>query len=449
MHGMIARMTATAAGLSPVYPLGTRVNELGRLELGGCDAVELVGQFGSPLYVVAEDDLRSRAQAFAGAVAARHRDSEVVFASKAFPCTAVYRVLGEEGLGCDVASGGELYLALRAGVEPGRIYLHGNAKSDAELAQAVEAGVGYVVLDSFDDLERLERIVGDSLGGRAGRSQKVLLRVTPGVAGATHHAISTGQADSKFGFTLDAVAEARSRLGGGSRLELMGLHCHIGSQLLELDPFVEAIEAISALGRFPVYNLGGGLGAAYSAAQSPPTAEEYIEAVVDAAHRRLGREIRLVLEPGRALVANSTVTLYTVQTVKRNVSTWVAVDGGMSDNLRPMLYGATYEAVVADRPLAPGTERCHLAGKHCESGDVIVRDVVLADPAPGDVVATPVTGAYGYALANNYNSVPRPPVVFCRQGVARVVVRRETYEDLTARDVLDDPAPGGGPTRAA
>jgi diaminopimelate decarboxylase len=431
---MIALMTATAAGLSPVFPRGTRVNERGRLEIAGCDAVELVAEFGSPVYVVAEDDLRSRAKTFVRALADRHGDSEVVFASKAFPCTAVYRALAEEGLGCDVASGGELYLALRAEIAPERIYLHGNAKSEAELWEAVTARVGYIVLDSFDDLERLERCVSRSHGGG---SQKVLLRVTPDVAGATHHAISTGQADSKFGFTIEEAAAAASRLSSGSRLDLVGLHCHIGSQLLELDPFVAAIEAIAGLGRFQVYNLGGGLGAAYGAAASPPAVERYLDAVVDAAHRWLGEEIRLVLEPGRALVANSTVTLYTVQTVKRNVSTWVAVDGGMSDNLRPMLYGAVYEAVVADRPLAPATERCHLAGKHCESGDVIVKNVLLADPVAGDVIATPATGAYGYALANNYNSVPRAPVVFCREGDARLVVRRETYEDLVARDVVD------------
>ena len=426
---MIALMTATAAGLSPIFPQGTRVNERGRLEIGGCDALDLVAEFGSPLYVVAEDDLRSRAQRFVGALRARHSDSEVVFASKAFPCTAVYRTLAEEGLGCDVASGGELYLALRAGVQPERIYLHGNAKSEAELRQALDARVGFIVLDSFDDLERLERCVG------VAGPQRVLLRVTPDVTGATHHAISTGQADSKFGFSFDEAADAASRLQRDSALELAGLHCHIGSQLLELEPFVAAIEAIAGLGQFRVYNLGGGLGAAYSVAASPPGVEAYIEAVVEAAHRCLGDEVRLVLEPGRALVANSTVTLYTVQTVKRNVSTWVAVDGGMSDNLRPMLYGAVYEAVLADRPLARGGERCHLAGKHCESGDVIAKDVTLSDPAPGDVVATPVTGAYGYALANNYNSVPRPPVVFCRGGAARLVVRRETYEDLVARDV--------------
>jgi diaminopimelate decarboxylase len=423
-------MTATASELLRVFPAGTRVNERGRLELGGCDAVELVAQFGSPAYVVAEDDLRARARAFVDAVASRHADYDVLFASKAFPCTAVYRALAEEGLACDVASGGELYLALKAGCDPARVYLHGNAKSEEELREAVDAGVGHIVLDSLDDLERLARVAA-----MLGRRQEVLLRVTPGVAGETHHAISTGQADSKFGFSIDQAREAIDRLSGDTQLKLVGLHCHIGSQLFELEPFRAAVEAISALGDFPVYNVGGGLGVAYTAAQDPPRVTEYVEAVVDAAHRLLGADKRLLFEPGRALVANSTVTLYTVQTVKRNVSTWVAVDGGMSDNLRPMLYGAPYEAIVADRPLAPRTERCNLTGKHCESGDVLVSDVALADPVPGDVIATPVTGAYGYALANNYNSVPRPPVIFCREGTARVVVRRETYDDLAARDL--------------
>jgi diaminopimelate decarboxylase len=420
-------MTATTSGVSHVYPAGTRVNARGRLEIAGCDAVELVEEFGSPVYVVAEDDLRARARAFIAAVAARHRDYDVLFASKAFPCTAVYRVLAEEGLSCDVASGGELFLALRAGVDPGRIYLHGNAKSQDELRQALEAGVGHIVLDSFDDLDRLERL--------ASAPQDVLLRITPGVAGETHHAISTGQVDSKFGFGLDEAPTAIAQLTAGPHLRLVGLHFHIGSQLLALEPFALAIESISRLGDFPVYNIGGGLGVAYTAAQRPPSIEDYVSTVVEAAHRWLGEDKRLLFEPGRALVANSAVTLYTTQTVKRNLSTWVAVDGGMSDNLRPMLYGARYEALVADRALEPGTERCNLVGKHCESGDVIVRDVMLSEPKPGDVIASPVTGAYGYALANNYNSVPRPAVVFCRRGTARLVVRRETYDDLSRRDV--------------
>jgi diaminopimelate decarboxylase len=423
-------VTVAAPPSSHVYPLGTRVNERGRLEIGGCDTVELAREFGTPAYVVAEDDLRDRARAFLEALATRHSDYDVLFASKAFPCTAVYRVLAEEGLACDVASGGELALALRAGFDPSRIYLHGNAKSAEEVRQALDAGVGHVVLDSFDEIERLTGIAE----GRGAR-QEVLIRVTPGIAGETHHAISTGQEDSKFGFSVGEAREAIAHLGGVPELELVGLHFHIGSQLFELEPFRQAVRTIASLGEFPVYNLGGGLGVAYTASQSPPAIGEYVSAMVDVVHELLGADKRLLLEPGRALVANSTVTLYTVQTVKRNVSTWVAVDGGMSDNLRPMLYGAVYEAIIADRVLATPTERCQVAGKHCESGDVIVRDALLPDPAPGDVLATPATGAYGYSLANNYNGVPRPPVVFCREGEARLVVRRESYEDLAARDV--------------
>jgi diaminopimelate decarboxylase len=365
-------------------------------------------------------------------VAARHEDFDVLFASKAFPCTAVYRALAAEGLACDVASGGELALALAAGFDPRRTYMHGNAKSTAELRDALRAGVGHVVVDSFDELERLAAIAAE-----LGREQEVLIRVTPDVAGDTHAKVSTGQADSKFGFSIAAAPEAIERARGHRGVRLVGLHFHIGSQLFELEPFRAAVRAIAALGNFDVYNLGGGLAAPYTHDQHPPSAEEYVAVIVDALHEEIpdGKAKRLLLEPGRALVANSTVTLYTVQTVKRNVSTWVAVDGGMSDNLRPMLYDSRYEAVLADRPFAGGGELCQLAGKHCESGDVIVRDVALADPAPGDVVVTPATGAYGYSLANNYNGVPRPPVVFCSGGRARLVVRRETYADLMSRDV--------------
>jgi diaminopimelate decarboxylase len=416
--------------LSHVYPLGSRINDRGHLEVGGCDAVELAREFGTPAFVVAEDDLRARARAYVRGLAERNPDSDVLFASKAFPCTAVYRVLAEEGLACDVASGGELALALRGGFDPARIYLHGNAKSVAELEFAIDAGVGHIVLDSLHDIERLEQVAA-----MRAATQEVLIRITPDVSGDTHAAISTGQADSKFGFGLKDAPAAIDRIADSPHLRLVGLHCHIGSQLLDLEPFVRAIAALATLGDFDVYNLGGGLGAAYVETQEPPSIADYITTLTNAAAAVLGTGKRLLIEPGRSLVANSTVTLYTVQTVKRNVSTWVAVDGGMSDNLRPMLYGSRYEAAIASRMLAADGEICHLAGKHCESGDVIVRDVALADPAPGDVIVTPATGGYGYAMANNYNGVPRPPVIFCRDGDARVVVRRETYEDLMGRDV--------------
>ena len=428
-------MPVTHSQLSQAFPIASRLDEDGRLQLGGCDAVALAREFGTPAYIVVEDDLRARAQTFVEAFKARTKDFDVLFASKAFPCTAVCRVLAQEGIACDVASGGELALALRGGFDPARIHMHGNAKSVDELRFARDAGVGHIVIDNADEIQRLEAVVGD------GHPQPVLLRVTPDVSGDTHAAISTGQADSKFGFSMIDAPGAIARVQGSDELQLVGLHVHIGSQILELEPFERAIEAIAPLGDFPVYNLGGGLGVAYTAELKAPRISDYVAAKVDTAARVLGPGKRILDEPGRALVANSTVTLYTVQSVKHNVSTWVAVDGGMSDNLRPMLYGAVYEAQIADRFPRSGTggggTPSKLTGKHGESGDVIVRDVELADPRVGDVVVTPATGAYGHALANNYNGVPRPPVIFVSHGDARVVVRRETYDDLGARDVDD------------
>jgi diaminopimelate decarboxylase len=426
---------ATETSLSNVFPLGSRLNERGRLEVGGCDTVELARELGTPAYVVAEDDLRARARAFIQAGAeAGHVDFHVVFASKAFPCTAVLALFADEGLWCDVASGGELHLALNAGYAAERIVMHGNAKSEVELSTALEARVGLIVVDNFDELDRLERLTAE--GAQRGEAQPVLIRVTPDVRGETHEKISTGQADSKFGFAMDDARAAIERIDGIDGLALAGLHAHIGSQLLELEPFRREVAELAKLGDFPVWDLGGGLGVAYTESQpSPPTIEEYVGTLVRGA-REHGMDTpskRLLIEPGRALTASAGVTLYTVESVKQNVSRWVAVDGGMSDNLRPMLYGAPYEAHVVDR--FGGSTSCVLAGKHCESGDVIVRDARLDDPRPGDVIVTPATGAYGFAMASNYNGVPRPPVVFCKDGDARIVVRRESFEDLTARDV--------------
>jgi diaminopimelate decarboxylase len=419
---------ATAQSLSHVWPLGTTLNASGHIQVGGCDLVELAREVGTPAYIVAEDDLRARARTFREAFAAQAPGVHLSFATKAFPCAAVLRVLAEEGVGADVASGGELHIALRAGVDPGQITLHGNAKSERELAEALDAGVGLIVIDNADELTRLERLAG------TGGTQAVMIRVAPGVRGDTHDHISTGQADTKFGFSLADAPAAMERIRASRHLHLRGVHLHIGSQLLELDPFRDAIAAAATLGPMEAINVGGGLGVAYTADEHPPSPEEYAAAKVGAIREHLGTEVAILDEPGRALVAGAGVTIYGVQSVKRNVSTWVAVDGGMSDNLRPMLYGARYEAELADRP--GGTTRCHVTGKHCESSDVIVRDAVLDDPRVGDIVVTPVTGAYCYAMSNQYNAVTRPPVVFVRDGEARIVVRRETYDDLLSRDVL-------------
>jgi len=406
--------------LSQVYPADARINEAGRLEVGGCDLVEVAKEFGTPAYVYAENDLRAKAREFTDAFARRTDHFEIVYASKAFPCTAVYRLFADEGLSCDVASGGELHLALRGGFNPQKLYLHGNNKTEAELRYAVEQGVGTIVADSFDELERLQRIAPDG--------QRVMLRVTPGIKPSTHSYIQTGQVDSKFGFALEEVPRALDSLG---KLELCGLHAHIGSQIFELEAFEKLAEVLSGLGEWPKLNLGGGLGIAYTHADRPPTVDDFAEALL----RNAPHGVTVLCEPGRALVGNAGVTIYTVGTVKDipGVRTYVAVDGGMSDNLRPMLYGARYEADIAER--LGGERVCTVAGMHCESGDILVRDTTLDDPRPGDVLVIPATGAYGHSMANNYNAIPRPPVIFCADGNAREVVRRETYDDLTLRDV--------------
>jgi len=415
---------------SHVWPLGTTFDEDDVLQLGGCDARELAREFGTPAYIVVEDDLRTRARAFLDAFARHADDHEVHFASKSFPCTAVLRVMAEEGLACDVASGGELALALRAGFDPARVHLHGNAKSEQELRDAVAAGIGDIVIDNLDEFEKLERVI------EPGSRQRVLLRIAPGVSPDTHPKISTGGPNTKFGFSIRDAWAAIERAEASDRFALDGLHMHIGSQIFDLEPFRAALEAMAQLGEFRTWNLGGGLGVAYTHEQKAPSIEDYVRTKVELVEEVIGPGRRIADEPGRALVAHSTVTLYTVQSIKRNVATWVGVDGGMSDNLRPMLYGARYEAHVVGKP--GGGTVCHLTGKHCESGDVLVHDADLNDPRPGDVIATPVTGAYGYAMSNNYNGVPRPPVVFVKDGDARVVVRRETYDDLFGRDVDPD-----------
>jgi diaminopimelate decarboxylase len=408
---------------SPVFPGGSRLNERGRIEIGGCDVVELASEFGTPAYVYSEDDLRARARETVAAFAERTASFEVLYASKAFSCTAAYRLFAAEGLSCDVASGGELHMALRAGFDPERIYMHGNNKTEAELTQALESEIGHLIVDSLDEIDRLERLA-------AGRRQRVLLRVTPGIRPDTHEKIATGQEDSKFGIPLASLPLAVERCEAAG-LEVRGLHAHIGSQVFDLKVYAELADVLVAAGDYPEINMGGGFAVAYTRDQGAPPPSAYAEAMLE----RLPEGIRLLCEPGRSLVANPGVSLYTVGTVKEipGVRRYVAVDGGMADNIRPMLYGATYEAEIADR--VGDSTPCRLVGMHCESGDILIEEARLEDPRVGDIVVVPATGAYSHSMASNYNAVPRPPVVFCRDGDARVVVRRETHEDLTARDV--------------
>jgi diaminopimelate decarboxylase len=426
---------ATTA-LSQAYPLGTTINERGHLEVGGCDVVDLAERHGTPAYVYAEDDIRARARAYVEAFSARTDDFEVIYGSKALPITAVYAVMAEEGLSVDVASGGELFLALKGGVPPERIFMHGNNKSADELRLAFDAGIGYLVLDSFAEIELAEQLL-------TGRPQPALIRVTPGIMPSTHSYIQTGQLDSKFGFGLEdgLAAEAVRRVRDSAQLELVGLHAHIGSQIFELEPYAKTIQLLADFVEASEFecrllNVGGGLGIAYTSEDEPASIEDYADVKVRGVRRTFDPVPRILVEPGRSLVGNAGLTVYRIGTIKAipGVRTYVSVDGGMSDNLRPMLYGARYEAAIADRPDAPATQLSTVAGKHCESGDILIRDVALPDPRPGDLLVTPATGAYGYAMASNYNGVPRPPVIFCKDGRERVVVRRETYEDLAARD---------------
>ena len=408
-----------------LFPAGTSLNEKKELLIGGCSTSELAATFGTPALIIDEAALRNRARRYHDGLRSRWPNSEVIWASKSLPLTSVFRIIGEEGLGVDVAGGGELVMALAAGVNPAKIVMHGNAKTDDEIQMAVNAGVGTIVIDNFHDIDRLEKIVKGE--------QAVLVRIIPGVMPDTHAANATGQDDSKFGLSITDAKVAIERLQASKKLRLDGLHLHLGSQIMSKAPFIESIKAIASLGEFSVYDLGGGLGVRYTYTDKPPTVEEYLDALIDTARRYLPATAKILIEPGRSMVADAAVTLYRVVTIKRSVRTFVAIDGGMADNLEVSLYGQRFEATVANR--VGGGELYALVGRHCESGDILIDGVKLQDPQVGDIIAVPVTGAYCLTMANNYNGARRPPVVMCRDGVARAVVRRETYEDLLARDI--------------
>jgi diaminopimelate decarboxylase len=414
--------------LLSLFPPGSTRDHDGMLTLGGCRADELAREFGTPVLVMAESALRQRARDYLEGLRSRWPNGRVVFASKAFPSTAVQRVMVEEGLGLDVAGAGEILSALRAGVDPADVVLHGNAKSDEEIALAVERGLGLVVVDNFDDLDRLEATVP------AGRQQPVLVRVIPGVTADTHAHVLTGHEGSKFGLLPADAARAIRRIEASSAMRMDGLHVHVGSQILEVGPFADSVRPIAALGEFPVYDLGGGLGARYTYSDNPPPVSDYLDALVGAAREYLPSESTLILEPGRSMVASAGTTLYRVVTVKHSGErTFVAVDGGMGDNLEVALFEQRFEAAMAGR-VGGGTD-VTLVGRHCESGDVLIDSVPLPDPRVGELIAVPATGAYCFTMSNNYNGARRIPVVFVNGGAARLVVRRETYDDLMARDV--------------
>ena len=408
-------------------------NDNPRLKIGGCDVLDLASQHGTPLFVYDEAHLRSRCREALSAFGKGH----VIYASKAFMCLAMARLVYEEGLLIDVASGGEFHVALRAGVPASSCVFHGNNKSRAELSDAMRLGVHHIVVDSFDELDRIESLVAEGLP-----VPRVQLRITPGIAAHTHEYVATGQDDSKFGFTLStgAAREAITRAQHSTSVALVGLHCHIGSNVFRADSFAKAADVmadlVAPLG-LPELTLGGGLGVAYIEGEEAPTIAEWGSVLTHAFTER-GVKSQLFVEPGRSIVAQAAITLYEVGTIKNipGVRTYVAVDGGMSDNPRPVLYGSGYEAFLPRAPHAHRTSQVRLVGKHCESGDVLIHEgYVPNDLKIGDILATPVTGAYGHSMGSNYNKVPRPPVLFVANGKARVVVRRETFDDLIRCDV--------------
>jgi diaminopimelate decarboxylase len=415
-----------------LLPDTAAIGDDGRLSIGGCDLGELAERFGTPLFVYDEAHLRARCRE-----AVKAFGDGVAYASKAFLCVAMARLAHEEGMHLDVATGGELHVALAAGVPAERLVLHGNNKSLDELRAARQAGVGRIVVDSFDELARLA-----ALHAEDGIVPCILIRATPGVEAHTHEFVRTGQIDSKFGFGVASgdAAAAVARAQDSPAVELMGVHMHIGSQVFVADFFRQAVEVVAPWIRelgLPELSMGGGLGVAYVEGEDAPSLADWGTAVIDAC-RDAGIEARVLAEPGRSIVAQAAVTLYTVGTIKDvpGVRTYVSVDGGMSDNPRPVLYGSGYEAVLPRAADAPRPRRVTIVGKHCESGDVLVREAhVPEDLVVGDVLATPVTGAYGHSMGSNYNKVPRPAVVFVADGQAREVVRRETLDDLLRHDV--------------
>ena len=415
-----------------LLPDTATIGDKGQLIIGGCDTLELAEQFGTPLFVYDEAHLRARCREAVAAFGVG-----VNFATKAFLCKAMARLAAEEGCNLDVSTGGEYHVARSAGVPADRLVLHGNNKSTAELRTAMSEGIGRIIIDSFDEIDRIEALVAEGLA-----VPKALIRVTPGVEAHTHEFVRTGQDDSKFGFGLASgqADEAVLRANASPAIDLVGLHAHIGSQVFDAEFFEMAIEVMAPFVQkhgLPELSVGGGLGVAYVAGEESDSITEW-GAVVKAACATAGINAHVTAEPGRALVAQAAVTLYSVGTIKDipGIRTYVSVDGGMSDNPRPVLYGSGYEAFLPREVDADRDRVVTVVGKHCESGDILVRDAVVpSDLVVGDILATPVTGAYGHSMGSNYNKVTRPAVVFVADGKARLVVRRETLDDLLLLEV--------------
>ena len=430
-----------------MFPDTSSIDEQGHLVIGGCSLVDLASEYGTPLYLIDEKTVRNRCRAFREELKQRYPDSLVLYGSKAFSNIALTRIIVEEGLGIDVVSGGEMVVAEAGGASPETVYFHGNNKSRSELVEAMNWGIGRIVVDSFHEIDLLEEVARE-----AGREQEILIRVSPSVDPHTHSYISTGALDSKFGFAIDTgdAEKAVRKAMSSPHLKLIGLHCHIGSQLFEIQPYQKAIrialEFASAMREeglnLEEFSPGGGFGIAYTRDQRPPSAGEFAEALVSSLLEAcddldLARP-RVFIEPGRSIVGPAGVAIYTCGASKviPGVRTYLSVDGGMGDNIRPALYQASYEAVVANRMLVEPSSKVTIAGRYCESGDVLAANVDLAPTEPGDIIAMPAAGAYAIPMSSNYNMTPRPAVVLVKDGSSRLIRRRETYQDIMAADVV-------------
>lgn len=424
-----------------------RVNEKGHLEVGGCDTLRLAEEFGTPLYVMDETLLRENCRRYVNALQKYYPKGKILFAGKAFLVKAMVRLVEEEGLSLDVVSGGELYTALQAGFPPERLYFHGNNKSEEEIQEALEAGTGVFVVDSLTEMEILVKMAGN-MSKRAG----VLIRIKPGIEAHTHDYIQTGQEDSKFGFGLEDEETMRAiqlALSSEKYIELKGFHCHIGSQIFDLEPYKltvkTMVEFIARVKQETGYtaeqlDLGGGLGIRYTKKDDPPSIEAFVENIASTLKSSSEeKEIplpELLLEPGRSIAGEAGIILYKVGIIKDvpGIRRYVSVDGGMMDNIRPALYDARYEASLANKAAEEPSLKVTIAGKACESGDILIEEVWLPPVEKNDLLAVSSSGAYGYSMASNYNRNPRPAVIFAKHGSSKLVVRRETYEDLVALD---------------
>ncbi len=432
-----------------ILPETARTNAAGHLEIGGCDTVELARRYGTPLYVFDEKTLRERCQGYIREFSERYPRVQVAYASKAFINVGLARCLNALGMAFDVVSGGEIYVLRKAGVAMANVHFHGNNKTEEELREALELGVGRIVVDGFDELELLDRLTRE----RAGR-QRILLRCSPGVSAHTHDYLRTGALDSKFGIPIQTgdAEEAVTAAMHSPGLELAGVHAHIGSQIFDLEPYQDNVDILFGFAasmhskhrmRLEEFSPGGGFGIQYTDEDDPKSLAEVAEAITQAVQRAAGRHglepPLLILEPGRSVVGQAGVALYTVGARKQipGVRTYVSVDGGMADNIRPAIYGAKYTALSANRPDAAGEEVVTIAGKYCESGDILISDINLPRLGRGEILAIPASGAYCLSMASNYNLAPRPAIVLVQDGQARLWRRRETYEDMVQLDEVD------------